>query len=146
MLILCKYKLFIAHFYFIFILWQHKQRIMVCPNRTLSQGRQLAGFVRPKRCWVSHRVQIYSLQLKLLFFLTENFLVQEGKIGLTLLFIINIWHFCYCFSETRKLNLHWLDQIQLLRILCGPFLRRGNIHSVKQYLIRFLWNWNNINR
>ena len=24
------------------------------------------------------------------------------------------------------------------RILCGPFLRRGNIHSVKQYLIRFL--------
>ena len=82
------------------------------------------------------------------FFLTENFLVQEGKIGLTLLFIINIWHFCYCFSETRKLNLHWLDQIQLQESFVGQF-SAGESFIQSNNIVRILWNRNirnNINR
>ena len=145
MLILCKYKLFIAHFYFIFILWQHKQRIMVCPTRTLSQGIQLAGFVKPERCWVTTIVSKSTVCNWNCFFLTENFLVQEGKIGLTLLFIINIWHFCYCFSETRKLNLHWLDQIQLQESFVGHF-SAGETFIQSNNIVRILSNRNNRNR
>ena len=137
MLILCKYKLFIAHFYFIFILWRHKQRIMVCSTRIHSHATQMAGFFKAERCSLIHRVQIYRLRLKLLFF-DRKFLGARRKNWFDFVVYHQYLTFLLLFFGDQEIKFTLTGSDPVTRILCGPFLRRGNIHSVKQYLIRFL--------